>query len=99
MGRRIGHRGNCCRCLYLTKPLIVCKEEAGIMHQRPSKRSAELVSYEWRDGAATQVKVVPRAERSIPVEFEQRPMEMITSGLGYRLDDATTSPAVLRTVG
>src|SRR5262249_25141763 len=42
MSKRIGYRGNCCGCLHLTKPLVVCKKECSIVHQRPSGAGAEL---------------------------------------------------------
>jgi hypothetical protein len=51
----------------------------GLLQRQPSDGSAELVAYEWWDGTATQIKVVFRIERSIPVKFEQRSMEVITS--------------------
>src|SRR4029077_5381459 len=96
MGKRIGHRGNCCGCLYFTKPLIVCKEEGAIVYQRPSEARAELIAHEWRDGTSTKIKVVLCIERSISVEFVQRSVEVITSWLCYRLDDGPTTPAVLQ---
>src|SRR5262249_20319319 len=97
MGKRIGRRGNCRGCSYFTKSLVVCKEEGMIVRQRPSDSSPELIAHKRRYRSITQIKVVPGIERGISVKLEQRSMRVITSRLGYRLDDATTIPAVLRT--
>src|SRR5262249_46212186 len=99
MSKRIGRRGNCCGCLHLTKPLVVCKEEGSIVRQRPSDAGAELIAHEWWDRTATKIKVVLGIECGVSVQFKQRSMEVVTSGLGYCLDDATAIPAILRTEG
>src|SRR5260370_24245248 len=98
MSRRIGHSGNCRGCLYFTKPLIVCKEEGAIVHQRPSDASAELVAHEWRDGTCIQIKGVSRIVSSISFEFEYRPMRVIGSGLCFSLDAYAPIPSLLLTL-
>src|SRR5262247_4081291 len=79
MSKRIGHRGNCCGCLHLTKPLVVYKEESSIVHQGPSDARAELVAHERWDRTVTQIEVVPGIEGGVSVEFKQRSMEVVTS--------------------
>ena len=96
MGKRIGHSRNCSRGSYLTKPLVVCKEETTIMHQRPSDAAPNWFRTNGGMGA-TQIKVVPGIDRGISMKLVQRSMEVITSGLGYHLNDAAAIPAVLRT--
>src|SRR5712692_6357180 len=79
MRKDIGHRGNCCRCLYFAEALIVCKKESAVMHYRAADASAELVAHEWWDRGATQIKVILGIEGSISMQFEQRSVELIAS--------------------
>ncbi|MGB6696681.1 MAG: hypothetical protein WBE56_21000 [Terracidiphilus sp.] len=99
MGESIGRSGNCRRCLDFAKTLIVGKKECAIPLQRPSGRGAELIADERRDRVGAQVKIVLSVERRIPMQFPQRPVKLVTAGLGCHVDDCAAMPAVLRVEG
>src|SRR5262245_20389103 len=95
MGKRVGHGGDGCGCLHFTEPVVICKNERAVVHKWPADSSAELVADKGGDRCAAQVKVVPGIEGSVPVDFEQRSVEIIASRFGRRLDDAASIPSVL----
>src|SRR5215475_10585519 len=99
MCKRIGHRGDCRRCLYFTKPLIVREKKGATTHQRPANSSTELVADKRGNWNAAQIEVVFRVEGGVSMEFKQRTVEVIASGLGRHPDDAASVSAVFRVKG
>src|SRR5262245_33782515 len=99
MSKGIGDSGNCCRCMYFSKAFVVYKEEGAVMHQWPANSSTELVANKRGNWSTTDIEIVFGIEFVISMEFKQRTMEAIASGLGRHLDDAASISTVFRVKG
>src|SRR5215831_21187033 len=95
MSKRVGHSGDRGRCLYFTEPLIIDIKKSAIMQQRPANSSTELIAHKRRDGSKTEIEIVFGIECGISMEFKQRSVEVIASGLGRHLDDTPSIPSIL----
>src|SRR5215470_12841229 len=99
MGKRVRHRCDCRGCLYFPKSLIAHVEEGMATNQRPADSSSELVANKRGNWSTPDIEVVFGIERGISMEFKQRTMEVIASGLGRHLDDAASISTVFRVKG